>query len=80
MAIARALAPNPVLVLADEPTASLDHAHGGPLMDLMAEQCRESGVSFLVASHDPSVIARADMVFRLADGKLIATEQIEVAG
>ena len=80
VAIARALAPNPVLVLADEPTASLDHAHGGPLMDLMAEQCRESGVSFLVASHDPSVIARADMVFRLADGKLIATEQIEVAG
>ena len=74
VAIARALAPKPLLVLADEPTASLDHAHGGPLMDLMAEQCRASGVSFLVASHDPSVIARANLVFRLEDGRLVATE------
>ncbi len=78
VAIARALAPRPVLVLADEPTASLDHAHGGPLMDLMAQQCRESGVSFLVASHDPSVISRADLVFRLLDGKLVATERAQV--
>ncbi len=74
VAIARALAPRPVLVLADEPTASLDHAHGGPLMDLMATQCKASGVSFLVASHDPSVIARANLVFRLQDGRLTATE------
>jgi len=70
-AIARALAPDPLLVLADEPTASLDHAHGGPLMDLLAELARERGVTFLVASHDPSVIARAHRVFRLADGRLV---------
>ena len=70
-AIARALAPEPLLVLADEPTASLDHAHGGPLMDLMAELAQERGVTFLVASHDPSVIARAHHVFRLADGRLV---------
>jgi len=70
-AIARALAPEPLLVLADEPTASLDHAHGGPLMDLMAELAQERGVTFLVASHDPSVIARAHRVFRLADGRLV---------
>jgi putative ABC transport system ATP-binding protein len=69
-AIARALAPEPLLVLADEPTASLDHAHGGPLMDLMAGLATERGVTFLVASHDPAVIARAHRVFRLMDGKL----------
>jgi putative ABC transport system ATP-binding protein len=70
-AIARALAPDPLLVLADEPTASLDHAHGGPLMDLMAELAQERGATFLVASHDPSVIARAHRVFRLMDGRLV---------
>jgi putative ABC transport system ATP-binding protein len=70
-AIARALAPDPLLVLADEPTASLDHAHGGPLMDLLAELAQERGVTFLVASHDPSVITRAHRVFRLADGRLV---------
>jgi putative ABC transport system ATP-binding protein len=70
-AIARALAPDPLLVLADEPTASLDHAHGGPLMDLLAELAQERDVTFLVASHDPSVIARAHRVFRLADGRLV---------
>ena len=73
-AIARALAPDPLLVLADEPTASLDHAHGGPLMDLMAELAQERGVTVLVASHDPSVISRAHRVFRLRDGKLIGEE------
>ena len=70
VAIARALVGEPLLVLADEPTASLDHAHGEPLMDLIAELCRERGVSFLVASHDPRVISRAHQVFRLEDGRL----------
>lgn len=74
-AIARALAPDPQLILADEPTASLDHAHGGPLMDLLSELVRERGVMVLVASHDPAVIARAQVVFRLQDGRLVETER-----
>jgi len=69
-AIARALVTDPILVLADEPTANLDHAHGGPLMALMAELSRERGVTFLAASHDPAVISGADLVFRLQDGRL----------
>ncbi len=71
VAIARALVSAPALVLADEPTANLDHAHGEPLMDLMTELCAEQGVSFLVASHDPRVIGRASIVFRLDDGRLV---------
>jgi putative ABC transport system ATP-binding protein len=74
VAIARALVPEPRLVLADEPTASLDHAHGGPLMALIRSLCAESGLAFLVASHDPAVIATADTVFRLADGLLAGVE------
>jgi putative ABC transport system ATP-binding protein len=75
VAIARALVHAPALLLADEPTASLDHAHGLPLLDLLAELARERGVACLLASHDPLVIGRADVVFRLEDGRLVATER-----
>ncbi len=71
VAIARALAGQPRLVLADEPTANLDHAHGGPLLDLMTGLARETGTAFLIASHDPAVIGRADEVFRLEDGRRV---------
>jgi len=71
VAIARALAGQPRLVLADEPTANLDHAHGGPLLDLMTGLARETGTAFLIASHDPAVIGRADEIFRLEDGRRV---------
>jgi putative ABC transport system ATP-binding protein len=74
VAIARALAGHPAVVLMDEPTASLDQAHGAPLMDLVHRLAQERGAAFLVASHDPMVIARADRVARMVDGKLIALE------
>jgi ABC-type lipoprotein export system ATPase subunit len=71
VAIARALAGHPRLVLADEPTANLDHAHGGPLLDLLTALARETGTAFLIASHDPAVIGRADEVIRLEDGRRV---------
>lgn len=73
-AIARALAGDPALVLADEPTANLDHRHGEPILALMSELSREAGVSFLVASHDPVVIQRADRIFHLEDGRLVGED------
>jgi len=68
-AIARALVGSPKLVLADEPTANLDHSHGGPLLDLISELATETGTAFLVASHDSAVIQRADEIVHLTDGR-----------
>ena len=75
VAIARALAGDPAVVLMDEPTASLDQAHGAPLMDLVHRLALERGVAVLVASHDPMVLARAHRVARLVDGRLTALEE-----
>lgn len=58
VAVARALACDPPLVLADEPTASLDPEHAGGAMDLMQEVCRERGAALLCVSHDPAMRER----------------------
>ena len=64
----RALANAPALVLADEPTASLDSATGRAVMALLRAQCREAGL--LVVTHDPRMLDGADRVLHLADGRL----------
>jgi putative ABC transport system ATP-binding protein len=74
VAIARALMRAPRLVLADEPTASLDAATGTRIADLLIESCRESGAALVVVSHDPALIARADRRLRLSGGRLEAME------
>lgn len=71
VALARALVHDPVLVLADEPTASLDSVTGGAVIDLLTRLNAERGVSFLVATHDPAIMARAPRVVRLADGRVV---------
>jgi putative ABC transport system ATP-binding protein len=75
VAIARALAPNPAIILADEPTANLDSATEEGLMDLMEELNRELGMTFLFSSHDPDVIKRAKRLIKLHDGRIVSDER-----
>jgi putative ABC transport system ATP-binding protein len=70
VAVARALAGHPAILLADEPTANLDSAAAAALIDLLASLAREHGAALLVATHDPLVIARAGCVIRMRDGRV----------
>jgi len=72
VAVARAMAGEPALVLADEPTANLDHESGAGVVELMRELNRERGTTFLYATHDAELIALADRVVRLRDGRVEA--------
>jgi putative ABC transport system ATP-binding protein len=74
VALARALAGEPRLVIADEPTGELDSATAAEVFALIAQQNRERGVTFVVASHDPLVMSFATRVVRLRDGRVEAVE------
>ena len=71
VAIARALATRPKIVLADEPTANLDHTTGEGILALMKEINRNAGVTFIFSTHDPKVLALADRVVNISDGEVI---------
>jgi putative ABC transport system ATP-binding protein len=68
--IARALSTEPSLLLADEPTGSLDTQRSREVLELLRELCRERGVAVVLVSHDPLAAGYADRVFALRDGKL----------
>lgn len=70
VAIARALAAEPALLLADEPTAQLDSQTGQEVMELIRVLVRSEGVTALVCTHDPTVVAVADRVLELHDGRI----------
>jgi len=72
VAIARALVSRPKLVLADEPTANLDSVTGQTILDLMKSLNREQHTTFVFSTHDARVMAHANRIVRLADGKLVA--------
>lgn len=71
VAIARALAPKPALILADEPTANLDTVNGEQVMEIMTRLNKETGVTFVFATHDPRVIHYARRVVTLRDGRIV---------
>ncbi|MGZ6705704.1 MAG: ABC transporter ATP-binding protein [Solirubrobacteraceae bacterium] len=70
VAVARALANRPRLLLADEPTGALDSAATTRLLDLLAELRARHGMTLLVVSHDDAVVERADRRIRFVDGKV----------
>jgi putative ABC transport system ATP-binding protein len=69
--IARALSMKPKLVLADEPTGSLDSQRGREVLELLSEICRERGTAVLLVTHDPQATVFADRVHALRDGRLV---------
>jgi putative ABC transport system ATP-binding protein len=72
VAIARALVNEPQVILADEPTGSLDSQRGGEILALLADIARRQRVGVLLVTHDPHAAAIADRVCTLRDGKLAA--------
>lgn len=74
VALARAFAPAPALLLADEPTGSLDALTGERIIELMFELNREAGATLLLVTHDEQLAARCDLRLRLAAGRLVAIE------
>lgn len=70
VAIARALAMHPDVVLADEPTGSLDRVTGGRIMDLLIAEVTKSQATLLIITHDPGIAEKMDRVFELRDQSL----------
>lgn len=75
VAIGRALANEPLLILADEPTAALDTERGTKVMAMLRKIARERGSAVITVTHDHRMIAGFDTVYHLDDGKLLRTER-----
>jgi len=71
VAIARALVTEPVIVLADEPTANLDSVTGENIIDLMLKINKENGTTFIFSTHDSKIIKHAGRVIELRDGVVV---------
>lgn len=74
VAVARALVTEPKLVLADEPTANLDHATAFAVLDLMKKMKEEMKTAFVFSTHDQKIVGEAEVVYSLEDGKLRGKE------
>lgn len=74
VALARALAPEPDILLADEPTGNLDGTNGAAIVDLLFGLSREHGATLVLVTHAPDLAARCDRVVHLDDGRIASTE------
>jgi putative ABC transport system ATP-binding protein len=75
VAVARALAPHPTIILADEPTANLDSKTGQEILQLMLELNRKTGATFIFSTHDQMVMDFAQRLVRLKDGQIESDEK-----
>jgi putative ABC transport system ATP-binding protein len=77
VAIARALVHDPMLVLADEPTGNLDEETGQRVLKLLLDLTRQQNKTLIMATHSPEVVPFADRVFRVHDGHLLTTAEVQ---
>lgn len=75
VAIARALAKNPKLLLCDEPTGALDYQTGKQILQLLQDTCRRDGMTVLLITHNSAIAPMADVVIRMASGKVTDIRQ-----
>ena len=75
MAIARALANGPRVLLADEPTGNLDSATGDGIVELLRRLCADEGLTIVLITHDTSIAEAAQRVVRMRDGRVIEAEE-----
>ena len=76
VAIARSLANEPALVLADEPTGNLDSHSGEEVIALMHQLNHELGTTFIVVTHDPAVARKTDRILVMRDGDIVHEHQV----
>ena len=74
VAVARALASQPAILLADEPTASLDAANGQAVLQLLTALVRQRGVTLVVVTHDNRIFKFGRRIITMSDGRVVATE------
>jgi ABC-type lipoprotein export system ATPase subunit len=77
VAVARALANDPAIILADEPTGSLDTQSGAEIMDLLETINRDQGTTILIVTHDPKIARRTRRILTMRDGKIVDDHRVQ---